>query len=128
MTLADYLKSNLARPRVAGVWDCCMLPADWLVASGRGDPVPDLRGAYDTEAAGLELVGPVGVFAAERFAALGLSRVGEDAPLECGDVGVLSVAGLELGAIFTGSRWAFVAEKGLGFITISRRHVVGAWR
>jgi hypothetical protein len=42
-------------------------------------------------------------------------------------VGVLSLLGAEAGAVFTGERWAFVGERGIGFTSVPDRAVMKAW-
>jgi len=44
-----------------------------------------------------------------------------------GDIGVLILGEHEAGAIFTGRRWAFVAERGLAFASVDPDCVLRKW-
>lgn len=120
--LGEYLIAASRKKHVYGAWDCCVFPADWIVANGWPDPMAEWRGGYvDASAADDGLV---------PLAASGLAGVGMPftaAPI-LGDVGVISVLGQEAGAIFTGRRWALVAPRGLAFISADPAIVVRAWR
>jgi hypothetical protein len=111
------------------VWDCCAFPAEWAVACGHPDPMADWRGAYTTDAGGLDIAeragGLVPLF--ERgFGGAGLHDVTGD-PRE-GDIGVVDILGAEAGAVFTGRRWAVVAERGLAFASLDAECVKRVWR
>lgn len=128
--LGEFLRERHAWRRKPGEWDCVTFPAAWAVALGRPDPLGDLRGAYSTELEGEELLfalGGLAALAGERLAAIGATPVPAEQVAE-GDVGVIELLGHEAGAIYTGRRWAFVADRGLGFATIDRDAVVAAWR
>lgn len=89
----------------------------------------EFRGEYATDEQGEDLAelggGLVALFD-EHMGAAGLTRV-EGAP-EPGDVAVVSVLGVEAGAVFVGPRWAFVANRGLAFASLDGDCVLGAWR
>lgn len=125
--LGAWLLENNDRPRQAGVWDCCAFPAAWAVASGWPDPMMEWRGTYDSEDAGLALAdghgGLVTLFERGMRAAGIPSRDG----LVAGDVGVLSIRGGEAGAIFTGQRWALIAERGIAYASVEPQCVAGVW-
>lgn len=129
MELAEYLTANLSRRRVSGEWDCATLVCDWVVARGFPDPMADYRGRYASEPESVRLVRPVGGMVAAFDGGL-RGRAGWRAVAPgsqaLGDVGIVSVFGTRAAAIFTGSRWALVADKGLAFCTL-RGHVVRVW-
>ncbi len=86
------------------------------------------RGAYDSEEAALDLVRGAGGL--EKLfdcgmAAVGILRRGGD--LQPGDVGVIRIGEHEAGGIFTGKRWAFVADRGIGFASIDPSYIVAVW-
>lgn len=117
-TLGEYLQEVAHKRREIGVWDCCTFPAGWLMWRGQPDPMADMRGIYGEGDEGIDLVGAF-ADALDRF------EVTDD-PQE-GDVGVVSVLGHQAGAIFTGRRWALVAERGLAFASLDPECVLKAW-
>lgn len=127
--LGEYLREAARRRRLAGVWDCAAFPADWVMMNGYCDPLAAWRGRYDSEASGLDLIADAGGLV-PLFAA-GLASVGVrpvDGEFEPGDVGVVQVGDAQAGAVFTGKRWALVADSGMAFASIEREHIAAAWR
>lgn len=126
--LGAFLSERIAWPRKAAEWDCCALPAAWGLALGVGDAMAAWRGVYSTEAEAEDIVaragGLAGIFG-KGLESVGAYRVDTAEP---GDVGVISLHGEEAGAIYTGRRWAFVAERGLGFVTLRPEAVPHIWR
>lgn len=121
MTLGDYLLDATRTPWRDGTHDCSAWPARWA-----GIPIP----AYTTREEGEYLIAEAGGLVPlwERHIGNRLERV--DAP-EPGDVGVILAVGterrvVEVGAIWTGLRWAFLAP-GRGLITASAEHLA-VWR
>src|SRR5690606_7770473 len=115
--------------REPGVWDCCALPAAWSLHLGTADPMAGYRGAYSSEAEAEDIIaragGLVPLFTAG-LESVGWQRVGAPA---MGDIGIIGLLGEEAGAVYTGGRWAFVAERGLGFVTLEgKRAVSRVWR
>lgn len=124
MDLGSYLAQAARRKHQLGIWDCCIFPADWVVANGWGDPMADWRGTYTSEAAADAHGGLDELFLA------GCERIGLPlvaTPLS-GDVGLIEVGKQRAGAIFTGRRWAFVAPRGLAVASIDAKHISGIWR
>lgn len=127
--LGEFLQRNLERRRAAGEWDCCCLPAEWSLALGTADPMAAWRGRYATDVEAEDILhregGLAGIFGA------GLESVGwqpvTDAP-QLGDVGVVALLDDEAGAIYTGRRWAFVATRGLGFVSLESDAISHLWR
>lgn len=148
MTLGQYLEECGHRRRSEGAHDCCTFPADWAVMCGHSDPMAAWRGTYSTdeeaehliaEAArrgeglgrgGLETLFMQGMWAAGIPEIDGSRNSGGDSPppFEAGDIGVLLLAGNEAGGIYTGKRWAFVPDRGMGFVSLDRDCIARAWR
>ncbi|NBC37369.1 hypothetical protein GTZ99_12490 [Novosphingobium sp. FSY-8] len=124
MDLGSYLAQAAMRHHQVGIWDCCIFPADWVVANGYPDPMADWRGTYASEAAADTRGGIEEAFLTGMERA-GLSLAAE--PLS-GDVGLIEVAGQHAGAIWTGRRWAFVAPRGLAVASVAPEYVIGIWR
>jgi len=129
VTLGEFLQESAARRRKPGVWDCCTFPAAWAIANGYPDFMADWRGRYETEAQALDLIAEAGGLA-DLFSAVldeaGLTRVVGD--FEPGDIGVVQLLGEQAGAVYTGKRWALVADRGMAFASIASEHIVRAWR
>lgn len=124
--LGEFLRESASRRRQAGVWDCCTFPAAWAMQRGMPDPMADVRGTYATEADALRLIqghaeGLAGLFADRLRWPL---RVGPPRP---GDIGVVSLHGFDAGAIWTGERWALVADAGLVFAQLPDSATRGVW-
>lgn len=126
--LGEWLVPFGSARREAGVHDCVTFPAAWATANGWPDPLSDWRGAYDTEESALELIRDAGGLAIICDAGMSQAgipkRYGEP---EVGDIGVLALGEHEAGAIFTGRRWAFVAERGLAFASVEPDCVLRKW-
>lgn len=120
MTLAEYLKASVGRAWTPGVFDCCFFPGEWALSWGRGDPMATWRGRYQTDRGGLRFIKRAGglVELWERgLWSIGVDRVDEP---QAGDVGVvLAINGAmrpePVGGIWTGTKWAFAAKRGLAF-------------
>ncbi len=123
MTLGEYLAAAAKRPWGWREHDCCTLPAHWA-----GVPLPE----YGNEAEAEAMIAAAGGLAPlwDRASA---GRAEPIAPhqLEPGDVGVIELIApdmtvVEVGAIWTGKRWAFVPRSGgiAGVSTVCMK----AWR
>lgn len=126
--LGKWLESNLNRRREAGEWDCCTYPAAWSMALETADPMADWRGEYSTEAEAELILGRAGGLAG--IFGAGLEGVGWQPVTEArvGDIGIIALLGHEAGAIYTGRRWSFVAERGLAFASLEPEAVSHIWR
>lgn len=131
MNLGEFLREGGSRKREANVWDCSTFPSLWAVACGHADPMRDWYGAYSTEEEAeafiYEAGGLLPLFA-KGFDGAGVPRKKKGAPLLPGDVGVLNFLDLESGAVYTGKKWAFVADKGLAFIDFPESKIEAVWR
>lgn len=124
MNLGDFLE-QAAQDRPA--WNCCTMPADWGVALGYPDFAAAWRGVTDPKKC--EDIPR----AAGGLATLWAREIGDTVPLAAppyrrGDVGVVSVRGMEAGAIFTGDKWAVRTERGISFARLDEGAVVRVWR
>jgi hypothetical protein len=135
MTLPTFLTTLAGRPFRWGRTDCCLVLADWLLASGRNRDVAEhLRGTYHDEVGcGAVLSAGGGVLRIGR-------RLADEACLERIDPrdagpGAIAVvrhgrdgeAARHYGAIRTPSgRWAIKATDGL--LMIRNPRVAAAWR
>lgn len=119
MTLGEYLESQRGTVWQAGVNDCCTFAGDWVRSWGRGDPMTAWRGSYSTDDGAEALVAAAGCLVA--LWRQGLAGIGvPTTDMAEGDVGVIRAATLggeatEIGAIWTGRRWAFRVPAGLAF-------------
>ena len=143
MTLGDYLEAAGHQRRKEGTHDCATFPAGWAMLCGHPDPMAKWRGTYasDEEAehviaeaarrgeglgrGGLEMLFAEGMWDA------GVPEIYDGQPgpdFALGDIAVVNLAGNEAGAIFAGKRWAFVPDRGIGFVTLPPCAIVRAWR
>lgn len=103
------------------------MPAAWAIELCGRDPMAAWRGAYASDEKGDQLAdqaGGLSVLFDRGFSAIGWSETDE---LRAGDVGVIRIAGLQAGAIFAGERWAFAANRGVGFAHVDAEHIAGIW-
>lgn len=125
--LGDFLQRCARQVRVPGEWDCCAMPAAWALELCGRDPMAEWRGAYRTDNQGDRLAddaGGLAVLFARGFGSIGWQPVTE---LRAGDIGVIKAGGLQAGGIFAGERWAFAANRGIGFAHVDPEHVAGVW-
>lgn len=108
MTLGEYLLTAEKREWIDGEHDCSAWPARWA-----GIPIP----AYSTREEAEALVADAGDLVALWVRRIGgrLRRVAE--PI-AGDVGIIQAVDAQrrvtqVGAIFTGRRWAFLIPNGM---------------
>lgn len=127
--LGEFLRVSAARRREPGVWDCCTFPAEWALANGWADPMAAWRGRYASEAEALDHIADGGSLAdlfAGGMAAVGIPEA--SGPYEPGDIGVVQMFGEQAGAVYTGKRWALVANRGMAFASLDSESIVRAWR
>lgn len=125
--LTAYLRAEAARPFQRGSADCITFGADWLKSRLGFDPMADWRG-YRTDAEANERMAGWGGLI--RVVGRGMRRAG--IPLtgdpQPGDVGMIAVAGLALGAIKTGRGWVTRLDDGLASLPPERVRVLAAWK
>lgn len=127
--LGEYLRAAGYMRRRAGQHDCCTFPAGWAIICGHPDPMAEWRGTYDSEAEAEALIfdaGGLDALFARGMAGAGIPEA--SAPFEPGDIAVVEAAGFEAGSIFTGRRWAFVADRGVAFGSLEEAMIKRAWR
>lgn len=119
MTLAAYLEDAVRTPWKAAEHDCSAWPARWA-----GIELP----AYSTDEEGAALIAEAGGLVALWDYCIGDALPRADEP-QAGDVGIITAIGrggaTEVGAIFTGKRWAFATERGLACVSAEP---VAVWR
>ena len=102
------------------------MPSDWCVANGHPDFAAAWRGVVEPCACDAATERGGGLLALwERDIGEGLSIV--DVPTR-GDIAVVTAMGREVGAIFTGERWAIEGQRTLHFLAPEQATVVKAWR
>lgn len=127
--LGAFLANAATRRREPGAWDCCAFPAAWALEAGCSDPMAAWRNEYSTEAEAEAFIfdadGLDKLFA-QGMAEAGIPEASE--PYEAGDIAVVRLLEQEAGAVFTGRRWAFVADRGLAFVSLDPGDILKAWR
>lgn len=121
MTLGEFLLDAAGH----GQGNCSTLPGDWCVARGNPDFFAPWRGVVsevDIAAATVDGLLPLWE------GAIGDGLPPAAAPFLAGDIAVLRVRGIEVGAVYAGSSWAVRKSKGLSFVSLSDHHAVKAWR
>lgn len=127
--LGEFLRDAAHRRREAGVWDCCTFPAAWAIEGGYPDPMAAWRGAYASETEAEQLIAEAGDLAA--LYARGMAEAGvpeAEGDPQPGDIGIVQLLGEQAGAVYTGKRWALVADRGMAFASIDRGCIVRFWR
>ena len=125
--LGAYLQRAGMMRRVSGVHDCCAFPADWAIECGWPDPMAAWRGAYGTEAEAEALIFDAGGLVPLFSAGMEMAGLPEADEPHVGDIGVVSLLGEEAGAIFTGKRWAFAADRGIACASLEPGAVLKCW-
>lgn len=127
MTLADYLRAEAGRRFERGVADCITFGADWVRLRLGFDAMAAWRG-YRSDAEANELMAGWGGIV--RVVGRGMRQAG--VPLtrdpQPGDVGMIGVAGLALGAIKTERGWVTRLDDGLASLPPERVRVLAAWK
>lgn len=126
--LGDYLRICGSRRREAGVYDCATFPADWAVLRDRPDPMARWRSAYRSEEAAGALIAGAGGLAALFAAGMAAAGIPEVSDPEAGDIGIVRFSSNEAGAIFSGRRWIFAAERGIVGASLDRDQIARIWR
>lgn len=119
--LGEFLDESSQRPFAWGSFDCILFLADWPVDQLGTDPARVYRGAYRNPLGAERIIRKAGGLVAlvdREFTAVGWGKSDDLGP---GDIGVIEVETATgrsaCGAIFTGSHWCALAERGLLFVT-----------
>lgn len=116
--LSAFLDRAAQTPFAWGGRDCVLFFCDWIFEATGRDPAQRFRGRYSTRLGALRIIHRAGGFVAlcsEELSRFGLTEATEP---KAGDVGVVEavVASGErapVGAVFDGSRWVVLSERGL---------------
>lgn len=110
--VGDYIRATWGDAWQWGVVDCTMWPADWCVLSWGFDPAAAFRGAYTDADGARDLIG------GDMLVPLIDGEIGHLRKTEAqeGDVGVIHIAGLQVGAIRHLEKWAFRKPSGVGIV------------
>lgn len=112
-----FLRDCASRTIVLGEFDCGLWLADWyMVATGRPDPVAEYRGR------GLKHVGHPVRLMTKRF---GLQRTWSPTT---GDIGLVRVGGLCVGAIYARSWMVLNVNGGVGSLQFEPRFIAWSMR
>ncbi len=120
MTVGEYIRSTWGAAWEWGVVDCTMWPADWCLLSWGCDPAEAFRGAYSDAAGARKIIGD-GMLVPTIDSVI--EHLRREVPRE-GDVGVIHIAGLQVGAIRISDKWAFRKPSGVGIV---RADAVAVW-
>ncbi|RSV15690.1 hypothetical protein CA235_07510 [Sphingomonas sp. ABOLF] len=110
--------------QTGGEWNCSTMPADWCVELGH----PDFASAWRATLA------PVECDAAAASGLVPLWDAGIAGALpavevpQAGDIAVIEAMGLEVGAIFTGARWATRGARTMHYLGAEDVRVLKVWR
>lgn len=122
--LIDLIEARKTQPFAWGINDCCLWPADAVLAMTGRDPASAYRGAYANARAAQTALARVGGLVGAG------ALCGEPIPPLCaqvGDVGLVSSNGKrDAGAVCIGTHWLAVVKDGLGPIELSAARL--AWR
>jgi len=132
LQLSEFLSEASARPWVWNEWDCCYWLGAWIAERHPDkDLRPTWRGRYRTALGCARAVRAAGGLVAVLQALAvqgGFRRVKRPRPGDVGVIRALDAKGreVEIGAIWTGSAWAFLIES--GGIRVSAAQAVAVWR
>lgn len=124
--LSRYLQAEAGRPFQRGRADCITFGADWLQLRLGFDPMAAWRG-YATDAEATELMagwGGIVRVVGRGMRQAGLPRTRDPQP---GDVGVIAIDGIGIGAIKTPRGWVTRLDDGLASLPAARVRVLAAW-
>jgi len=123
--LGRFLERMTSEPFVDGATDCILTVSDWIVLNGHPDPAEPFRGRYRTALGRERILRREGGLLSLMQRGADRASLQQTASPRPGDVGLVSMSGLELAAICLGARWA---AKGLGVVVAEPEEIIRAWR
>lgn len=122
--LNALVRARIDQPFEWGVNDCCLWPADAVLAMTGRDPAASLRGTYASARGAKSALQQVGGLAGAG------ARCGVEIPplfAQIGDVGLVNNTGeRDAGAVCIGEQWLAVGRKKMGLVELSAAR--RAWR
>lgn len=122
--LDGFLRSAEAKRFQDGVWDCCLFPADWVLAVTGIDGASPWRGRYHARIGWLRILSRDGGMLAVVERGAQIAGLSETTTPARGDIGVIETANGPVGAICLGERWAVASSRGLW---VRRAACLKAW-
>ena len=126
MILSQFLKAAAHRKVIEGQDDCMIWLADWVLLNTGKDPAEGWRGKYSKKEARQAIAEAGGLLrvASRSMRACEMERV-PAASVRAGDVGIVRVDRMHVGAIRAHAGWAVRLRSGIAF---GHLHVAAAWR
>ena len=122
--LDAFLERMASTPFSDGVEDCVLTMADWVVLNGHPDPAADYRNRFHTALGCARFIKRSGGLQAVMAQGAARSGLPATASPVRGDIGLVTVRGVEVAALCLGSRWAFKSRAGL---LVDSADVLFAW-
>lgn len=114
--LRAYLADGARLPFIWGVRDCISWPAQWVEQERGFDPLAAIRGAYDSRLSCARFLRRQGGLVELARREMGASGIGETAPPQPGDVGIIETTIGPMGAIRAVGVWAVKTLDGVSFL------------
>lgn len=126
MILSQFLKAAAHRKVIEGQDDCMLWLADWVLLNTGKDPAEGWRGRYSKREARQAIAEAGGLLrvASRSMRACEMERI-PWASARAGDVGIVRVDRMHVGAIRAHAGWAVRLRSGIAF---GHLHVAAAWR
>jgi hypothetical protein len=125
--LKAFLATYADKPFAWGVDDCCLFLADWIEANYGFDPAASVRRTYRDKQSCHRLLfwsGGMVRLVSRLVSGAGIDRIPAH-QVRDGDIALIRVKRLKVGAIRVGRYWAVRNER-VGFV--SKAKVIRAWR
>ena len=126
--LAGLMHDRLTAPFAWGRQDCVTLAADAVLALTGADPLAEIRGTYDSEAAAEAIItgdGNLYRLACRLWQQAGLPQLSAPALAQRGDVAWVEVENTQAMGVVVGSQVAVPGPDGLTFVPLTA--VLRAW-
>jgi hypothetical protein len=126
MILSQFLKAAASRRIIEGQDDCMLWLADWVVLNTGKDPAEGWRNRYSKKQARAAIAEAGGLLrvASRSMRACEIERI-PAASVRAGDVGIVRVDRMHVGAIRAHAGWAVRLRSGIAFGHV---HCAAAWR